>query len=145
MTGLEYLQAVMAGKRPGGSLPALLSIRLVEARHGEVRFEGVPEARFTNPAGTIHGGWTASLLDSAAALAAYSTLPAGKTSTTVDLHMHCLRPILPDAGKLIGEGSVINAGRTLILVEARVLDEAGRLLAHATSTCMVLDVKERTR
>ena len=82
---------------------------------------------------------------SAAALAAYSTLPEGKTSTTVDLHMHCLRPIMPGAGTLVGDGSVINAGRTLILAEARVLDEAGRLLAHATSTCMVLEVKERSR
>lgn len=145
MTGLEYLHAIIAGKRPGGALPTLLGIRLVEARHGAVRFEGVPDARFTNPAGSIHGGWTASLLDSAAALAAYSTLPAGKTSTTADLHMHCLRPIMPDAGTLVGEGSVINAGRTLILAEARVLDQAGRLLAHATSTCMVLDIKERSR
>ncbi len=145
MTALEYLQAVIAGTRPPAGLPALLSIRLVEARHGAVRFEGIPEVRYTNPVGTIHGGWTATMLDSAAALAAYSTLPAGKTSTTVDLHMHCLRPIMPDAGLLIGEGSVINAGRTLILAEARILDAAGRLLAHATSTCMVLDIKERPR
>lgn len=145
MTGLDYLRAIIAGRLPPAAMTAHLSIRLVEARHGAVRFEGMPDAAYTNPAGTIHGGWTASLLDSAAALAAYSTMPAGKTSTTVDLHMHCLRPIMPDAGMLTGEGNVINAGRTLILTESRVLDAAGRLLAHATSTCMVLDVRERSR
>lgn len=145
MTGLEILQAIIAGRRPPAGLPALLSIRLMEARHGEVRFEGMPDVRYTNPVGTIHGGWTATLLDSAAALAAYSTVSEGKTSTTVDLHMHCLRPIMPDAGMLIGEGSVINAGRTLILTQSRILDAAGRLLAHATSTCMILDIKEHAR
>ncbi len=145
MTGLEYLHAMIAGKRPDAPLATLLSIRLVEARHGHVRFEGMADERYTNPAGTIHGGWTASLLDSAAALAAFSTLPAGKTSTTADLHMHCLRPIMPDGGIVTGEGSVINAGRTLILAQSRVLDAAGRLLAHATSTCVVLDLKERSR
>jgi uncharacterized protein (TIGR00369 family) len=145
VTGLDYLQAMVAGKRPGAPLASLLSIRLVEARHGYVRLEGVAEERYTNPAGTIHGGWTATLLDSAAALAAYSTLPAGKTSTTADLHLHCLRPIAPDGGVLTGEGSVIHAGRTLILAQSRVVDGTGRLLAHATSTCMVLDLKERSR
>ena len=143
MTGLEYLEAAIAGKRPRGPLEELLSMRILAARHGEVRFEGVSDARYTNSAGVVHGGWIASLLDSAAALAAYSTLPAGKTSITVDLHMHCLRPIMPDAGRLICEGRVINTGRTLILTQSQVLDAAGRLLAHATSTCMVLDRKLR--
>lgn len=145
MTGLEYLQAMIAGKRPEPAMTALLDIRLVAAAHGEVHFEGTTSARFANPSGTVHGGWTAGMLDSAAALAAFSTLPAGKTSTTVDLHMHCLRPIAPDAGLLFGEGRVINAGRTLILAESRVLDGAGRLLAHATSTCMVLERKDTLR
>lgn len=139
MTGLEYLQAMIAGKRPEPAMAELLNIRLISAEPGRVRFEGRTSERFTNPSGTIHGGWTAGLLDSAAALAAFSTLPDGKTSTTVDLHMHCLRPISPNAGLLFGEGQVINAGRTLILAESRVLDGGGRLLAHATSTCMVLE------
>ena len=145
MTGVEYLRAMIAGERPMAEMMHLLSMRIVAAEEGMVRFEGMPAQRYTNPAGVLHGGWMASLLDSTAALTAYSTLPADKVVTTVDVHLHCLRPVLPDRGKVICEGSVINNGRSLILVDARARDSDGRLLGYATSTCMVLDYAKLPR
>ena len=111
----------------------------VEATRGRVVFTLEPAEWHLNPLGTVHGGVLATLLDTCAACALHSTLPGGTGYTTVDITVKYLRPVTVATGTIRGEGVVINAGRRTALTEARAFDSAGRLMAHATSTCLLLD------
>lgn len=115
-----------------------LTYELVEVGDGLAVFEGQTGPHLLNPAGTVHGGWALALIDSATACAAHSTLPAGIGYTTLSTTGNLTRPILVDTGRVRCEGRVINAGRQIITTEATVRDDGGRLLAHGTSTVMVL-------
>lgn len=115
-----------------------LTYELVEVGDGLAVFEGQTGPHLLNPAGTVHGGWALALIDSATACAAHSTLPAGVGYTTLSITGNLTRPILVDTGRVRCEGRVINAGRQIITTEATVRDAGGRLLAHGTSTVMVL-------
>jgi uncharacterized protein (TIGR00369 family) len=115
-----------------------LTYELVEVGDGLAVFEGQTGPHLLNPAGTVHGGWALALIDSATACAAHSTLPAGIGYTTLSTTGNLTRPILVDTGRVRCEGRVINAGRQIITTEATVRDAGGRLLAHGTSTVMVL-------
>ncbi|QQQ20128.1 PaaI family thioesterase [Brevundimonas vitis] len=115
-----------------------LTYGLVEVGDGMAVFEGQTGPHLLNPAGTVHGGWALALIDSATACAAHSTLPAGVGYTTLSTTGNLTRPILVDTGRVRCEGRVINAGRQIITTEATVRDTGGRLLAHGTSTVMVL-------
>ena len=100
-------------------------------------FEGLPEFRHYNPIGTVHGGFAATLLDSALGCAIFSTLAKGEAWTTLELKLNLVRPISKDTGPVRAEGRIIHRGRTVATSEGTVKDRAGKLYAHATTTCMV--------
>ncbi|HEV2570552.1 MAG TPA: PaaI family thioesterase [Beijerinckiaceae bacterium] len=139
--GLDLLKDMIAGKIPGPPIAHTLNFTLVEVENGQVVFEGEPQFSFYNPLGTVHGGWTATLLDSAMACAVHSTLAAGQGYTTLEFKLNCVRPITKDTGLVRCEGKVINVGRTIATSEGRLIDSKGRLLAHGTETCLIFSAK----
>jgi uncharacterized protein (TIGR00369 family) len=126
------------GRHPSPPFAASTGIRIVEVAEGRVVFVGTPTDGFFNPLGTIHGGWTAGILDSAMGCAVHSTLAAGQGYTTVEMKLNYVRPILPSAGQLRCEATVIHRGGTLATSDGRLFDASGKLLAHGTETCMIL-------
>ena len=139
-TGLEFLKAMVAGKVPQAPMAATLGFRLVEAAQGHAVFEGTPEFRLYNPIGTVHGGFHASLLDSALGCAIFSTLAKGETWTTLELKINFVRAMSKDTGPVRAEGRLIHRGRTVATSEGTLKDRAGKLYAHATTTCMIFPV-----
>jgi len=141
MTGLEFLRALRDGRHPAPPFAEATDMRIVEAEHGRVVFEGNPSSRFYNPLGTVHGGWTSTLLDSAMGCAVQSVLPAGQIFTTVDMTVSFVRPVFAKTGKLRCEGTIVHAGARIATAEGRVWDDKGVLVAHGTETCMILKTK----
>ncbi|MET4642179.1 PaaI family thioesterase [Streptomyces sp. NPDC058232] len=137
-TGLQFLREIATGRLPSAPIAATLDFTLDEAEHGRVVFSLVPGEEHYNPIGSVHGGVYATLLDSAAGCAVQSTLPSGMGYTSLDLTVKFLRPVSVDTGRIRAVGTVTSSGRRTALAEARLLDEKDRLLAHATSTCMLL-------
>ena len=140
VSGLELLRAIGSGALARPPVMQTMAITPVEAEPGRVVFTLDPAEWHLNPLGTVHGGVLATLLDTCAACALHSTLPAGTGYTTVDLSVKYLRPVTVETGTVRGEGSVLASGRRTALTEARAFDGQGRLLAHATSTCLILDL-----
>ena len=140
--GLEFLKAMVAGKVPQPPMAATLGFRLVEVAQGRAVFEGVPEFRLYNPIGTVHGGFAASLLDSALGCAIFSTLAKGEAWTTLELKLNFVRPLIQDTGPVRAEGRIIHRGRTVATSEGTLKDRAGKLYAHATTTCMIFPAKD---
>ena len=137
-TGLDQMRALMDGELPPPPIAELMDFRPVTVEEGRVVFAGTPGRQHYNPIGTVHGGVLATLLDSATGCAVHSTLPAGTGYTSLDLSVRFLRPVSVGSGTLRCTGEVLNAGRRTALAEARLTDAAGKLLAHATSTCLLL-------
>ena len=138
MNGREVLQAIVDGRLPQPPISQALDFWLVEVGDGFAAFEGEPSSRLLNPMGSVHGGWPLTLIDSATGCAANSLLPAGVGYTTVETKGNFSRPIKPDTGRVRVEGRVVSQGRQIITAEARVLATDGRVLAHGTSTLLVL-------
>lgn len=138
MTGKEFLQAVIDGRLPQPSIGQTLSFWIVEVGDGFAAFEGDPGAQLLNPMGVVHGGWALTLIDSATGCAAHSLLPAGVSSTSVETKANFSRPIRPDTGRVRAEGRVISQGRQIISAQAQLFGADGRVLAHGTSTIIVL-------
>ncbi len=138
MSGKQVLQAIVAGSLPQPPIAAALDFWLVEVGDGFAVFEGEPGPRLLNPMGTVHGGWALTLIDSATGCAASSLLPPGTGYTTLETKGNFSRPIKSDTGRVRAEGRVISQGRQIITAEARVLAADGRVLAHGTSTLLVL-------
>ncbi|MFF7969842.1 hotdog fold thioesterase [Streptomyces sp. NPDC007905] len=139
-SGLEFLQELVAGRLPVPPVGATVGFSLEEVEQGRAVFSLVPGEEHYNPIGSVHGGIYATLLDSAAGCAVQSTLPPGMGYTSLDITVKFLRPITVDTGKVRAVGSVLSSGRRTALAEADLYDEADRLLAHATSTCMLFAV-----
>ena len=138
MTGREFMQALIDGKLPPPSIAETLSFRLVEVGDGYAVFEGETGPHLLNPLGTVHGGWVLTLIDSATGCAAHSMLPAGFGIATIETKANFTRPIYKDTGGVRTEARVVVRGRQIVTAEARVLDSDGRVLAHGTSTVMVV-------
>ena len=136
--GLEFLAAMGSGALPTPPIMSTLGITGMEVERGRVAFGLEPAEWHYNPIGTVHGGVLATLLDSATGCAVHSTLPAGTGYTSLDLSVRFLRPVSVSSGTLRCTGEVLNAGRRTALAEARLTDAAGKLLAHATSTCLLI-------
>jgi uncharacterized protein (TIGR00369 family) len=136
-TGLEYLQRMIAGDVPGVPIGDTLGFRVTEVEKGRLVLEGKPDQRSYNIVGTVHGGWAASILDSAMALSALSTLDEKTGFTTLDIRINYLRPITMETGELRAEGRVIQGGRKMAYCEGKLTDPAGKLLAHGTGTCLI--------
>lgn len=138
LTGLEQLRAMMRGEGPPATIGLTLDFRLTEVAEGRAVFVGRPGAGHLNPMGGVHGGWIATLLDSAAGCACHSTLAPGESYVSAEIKASFLRGLRADSGEVRVEGTVLHRGRRMALTEARMTDAQGRLVAHATSTCMIL-------
>jgi uncharacterized protein (TIGR00369 family) len=135
--GLRALRARFASGTPIG-VAELLGMRPARVEPGLVAFDCDASPRFANPMGGVHGGIIATLLDSALGCAVQSVLPEATGYTTLSLEVKYLRPVTVDAGRLTATGTIVHAGRRQATAEATLTDEAGRLLATATTTCLVL-------
>ncbi|GEC08015.1 phenylacetic acid degradation protein [Streptomyces spinoverrucosus] len=142
-SGLEFLRDVLAGRLPAPPIAATLNFTLDEVESGRAVFTMEPGEEHYNPIGSVHGGVYATLLDSAAGCAVQSVLPAGMGYTSLDLNLKFLRPITVDTGKVRAVGTVLNQGRRTALAQAELFDTTDRLLAHATSSCMLFPVPAR--
>jgi uncharacterized protein (TIGR00369 family) len=142
-SGLSFLQGLIQRRHPAPPFAKSTGIHLVEAEENRAVFKGVPSDGFFNPLGTIHGGWTSAILDSAMACAVHTTLKAGQGYTTVEMKLNFVRPVLPELGEVTCEGIVVHRGGTLATAEGKLFDSKGRLLAHGTETCMVFDAAAR--
>lgn len=139
-SGREILQAMMAGQLPYPPMNETLNMMLLEVGEGYAVFQGIPLLQHYNPLGTVHGGWFATLLDSALGCAVQTTLPAGRSYTTAGLNINMVRPASQKTGPLRATGRLIHAGGRVATAQARIEDEQGKLYAHATTTCFLFDV-----
>jgi uncharacterized protein (TIGR00369 family) len=128
-SGLAIFQAMIAGDIPAPPITETLDFMLVEAEHGRVVFQGRPSFAHYNPMGTVHGGWTATLLDSALGCAVQSVLPAGKAYTTAELKVPFVR----------AESRIIHAGGRMATADAQLTGSDGKLYAHGSTTCFIFD------
>jgi uncharacterized protein (TIGR00369 family) len=137
MSGLEFVQGLASGALPLNTIARTLGYDVTEAERGRVVIALVPTDAHLNPAGTVHGGLTATLLDSCMGLAVQSVLDKGTAQTTLEFKISLLRPITPETGPILAEGKVLNCGRRVGTAEGWVTDARGRLLAHGTTTCLI--------
>jgi uncharacterized protein (TIGR00369 family) len=141
LSGRELLQAIIDGKLPQAPISKALSFWIVEVGEGFAAFEGDAGAHLLNPAGGVHGGWALTLIDSATGCAGHSLLPAGAGYTTIETKGNFVRPITKDAGRVRCEGRIVSPGRQIMTAEARVTGPDGKVLAHGTSTLLVIAPK----
>ncbi|MEU5765078.1 PaaI family thioesterase [Streptomyces asoensis] len=140
MAGIDFLRELRAGRLPGPPIGHLVDFALDEVEPGRAVFSLTPGEEHYNPIGSVHGGVFATLLDSAAGCAVQSTLPQGMAYTSLDLTVKFLRRITAETGTVRAIGTVVNSGRRTALAEARLVDAKDRLLAHATSSCLLFPV-----
>lgn len=143
LSGLEFLQGIADGRFPPPPIAALLSFRPEEVESGRAVFVSTPNCGLYNPIGSVHGGYAATLLDSCMACAVHSKLKAGQGYTTVELKVNFVRPLSAETGPVRAEGKVIHVGRQIATAEGRLTDARGRLLAHATTTCLIFSLPQR--
>jgi uncharacterized protein (TIGR00369 family) len=139
MSGLEFVQGIAGGALPLNTIAHTLGYDVVEAEKGRVVITLAPTGAHLNPWGTVHGGLTATILDSCMGLAIQSTLEKGFGSTTLEFKISLVRAITQDTGEIRAEGKVLNGGRRIGTAEGRVTDRSGRLLAHGTTTCLIFE------
>ena len=137
MSGLEFVQGLADGSLPLNTIAQTLGYDIVEAGNGRVVITAEPGDVHLNPAGTVHGGLAATLLDSCMGLAIRSTLDKGANSTTLEFKISFVRPITLQTGLITAEGTVMSRGRRVGTAEGRVTDGQGRLLVHGTTTCLI--------
>jgi uncharacterized protein (TIGR00369 family) len=137
LSGLEFVQGLASGTLPLNTIAETLGYDVAEAENGRVVVTIVPTDAHLNPAGTVHGGLTATLLDSCMGLALQSTLERAVSQTTLEFKISLVRPITPETGAVRAVGVVLNRGRRIGTAEGRVTDGEGRLLAHGTTTCLI--------
>jgi uncharacterized protein (TIGR00369 family) len=144
MSGLDFVRAIFARQLPEPPIMQTVEPFDCSAEPGEVVIHSVPDLRHYNPIGSVHGGYAAILLDSAMGLAVQSTLPAGTGYTTLEFKISFVRGMSQDTGAVRTEGRALNVGRRVATAEARITDAKGRLLAHATTTCLVFEIPKGT-
>jgi uncharacterized protein (TIGR00369 family) len=143
MAGIDFVRAIFAGRLPAP--PILQTIQPFDssAEPGVVAMHSIPAFRHYNPIGSVHGGYAATLLDSAMGLAVHTMLPAGTGYTTLEFKISFIRGMTEDTGPVRTEGKTLNVGRRAATAEARITDAKGRLLAHATTTCLVFEIPKQ--
>jgi uncharacterized protein (TIGR00369 family) len=140
MAGINFIRAIFEGRLPAPPIMQNIEPFDYSAEPGVVTFYSVPGFRHYNPIGSVHGGYAATLLDSAMGLAVHSMLPAGTGYTTLEFKISFIRGMTKDTGVVRSEGRTLNVGRRAATAEARITDAKGRLLAHATTTCLVFEI-----
>jgi uncharacterized protein (TIGR00369 family) len=138
MTGIEFLIALRDGHLVRPPFSETTDIVPIEIEPGRLVFEGTPSERFYNPMGVVHGGWIATLLDTAMACAIQSTLSAGQTYTTLELKTNFVRPVFAATGALRCEGIALSVGGRIASSEGKIFDKEGNLVAHGTETCLIM-------
>jgi uncharacterized protein (TIGR00369 family) len=139
-TGLEIMQAMLAGDLPYPHITETLDFALVEVALGSATFQGTPQLKHYNPLGSVHGGWFATMLDSAVGCAVHTMMPVGRGYTTAELSVNIVRAVSEKTGPLRAIGTVIHCGRQLATAEGRLVGPDGKLYAHATTTCLVFEL-----
>lgn len=137
-SGLEFLRGMIDGRFPAPPIAQTLGFLLVEVGPGRALFEGRSSPSLLNPLGMVHGGWALTLIDSAAGCALHTELEAGIGYTTIETKVNFVRPIAPDGGLVRCEGRVLSRGRQIATAEASLESAEGKLLAHGTSTLIIL-------
>jgi uncharacterized protein (TIGR00369 family) len=137
LSGLEFVQGLASGTLPLNMMAQTLGYDIVEVSKGRVAAVAEPHVRHLNPAGGVHGGLAATLLDSCMGLAVQSMLDKGSAQTTLEFKISFVRPITPQTGSIRAEGKVINCGRRVGTAEGTLRDKDGRILAHGTTTCLI--------
>lgn len=140
-TGLEVLAAMLEGQIPPAPIASTLDFLLLRVAAGEAVFQGRPGRSHYNPLGSVHGGWFATLLDSAMGCAVHTTLAAGQGYTTLELKLNIVRALSERVPVVRAEGRVVHGGRQVATAEGRLVGHDGRLYAHATTTCLVFDAR----
>ncbi len=142
-TGRDLLQAIIDGRLPQPPICKTLTFWLAEVSDGFAAFEGEAGAHLLNPLGVVHGGWALTLIDSATGCAAQSLLPVDTAYTTVETKANFCKAIKHDPGRVRAESTAVSRGRQVITCESKILDSTGRILAHGTSTLLVLQGPRR--
>ena len=142
MNGLEFLQGICDGSLAQAPIANPMSFKMTEVSEGAAVFEGTPTCDLYNPIGSVHGGWYGTLLDSCMACAVQSTLERGSGFTTVEYSINLVRAIYEDTGLVRAEGRLVHRGRRMATADGRLLDKNGKLLAHGTTTCMIISLPE---
>lgn len=142
-TGMEIMNAMLAGELPYPHIAETLDFSLIEVEPGKAVFQGTPQLKHYNPLGTVHGGWYATLLDSAVGCAVHTMMPAGRAYTTAELSLNIVRAASHKTGPLRAIGTVVHCGRQLATAEGRIVGPDGKLYAHATTTCLVFEAPEQ--
>jgi uncharacterized protein (TIGR00369 family) len=139
-TGLETIEAMLRGEIPYPYISDTMDFGIVQVAYGEVVFQGVPQLMHYNPLGSVHGGWYATLLDSAVGCAVHTMMPSGRSYTTAELSVNIVRAASAKTGPLRAIGKVIHCGRQLATAEGKIVGPDGKLYAHATTTCLVFEL-----
>ena len=140
LTGLEHMQRLLSGDFPPPPISETMDFALVRVEFGRAIFQGRPSAKLLNPMGTVHGGWYATLLDSAVGCAVHTALPIGRAYTTLELKMNIVRSISLKVPLVRAEGYTVHVGRQVATAEGRLFGADGTLYAHASTTCLVFEV-----
>jgi uncharacterized protein (TIGR00369 family) len=143
MAGLDFLRAIRDGLLPPPPIASLLGFAATELERGYVVFEGTPDESVYNPIGTVHGGLVCTMADTVAACAVHTTLEAGVGYTSIDLNVSYTRPVTRDSGRLRAIGTVVKPGRRVAFSRAEILDGAGKVVATATSSCLIMPADSR--
>ena len=144
MAGIDFVRAIFDGKLPAPPIMQTVEPFDSTAEPGVVVMHSIPGFRHYNPIGSVHGGYAATLLDSAMGLAVHTALPAGTGYTTLEFKISFIKGMTKDSGAVRTEGRTLNVGRRAATAEARMTDSRGRLLAHATTTCLVFEIPKGT-
>lgn len=139
MSGLEFVQGLVDGTLPLNTIAEILAYDVTEVERGRVAITCEPNGSHLNPAGTVHGGLSATLLDSCMGLAIRSMQEKGVSSTTLEFKISLVRSVTPETGLIKAEGRVISRGRRVGTAEGRLTDAQGRVLAHGTTTCLIFE------
>ena len=141
LTGLQVMQGMLRGELPHAHIGDTMDFFFISVDLGEVVLQGTPQTKHLNPIGTVHGGWYATLLDSAVGCAVHTMMPPGRGYTTAELSVNLVRaaPVGKEPLRVIGK--VLHCGKQLATAEGRIVDAAGKLYAHATTTCLVFEMK----
>jgi uncharacterized protein (TIGR00369 family) len=142
MAGIDFVRAIFSGRLPEPPIMQTVDPFDCTAEPGVVVIHAIPGFRHYNPIGSVHGGYAATLLDSAMGLAVHSMLPAGTGYTTLEFKLSFIRGMSKDSGTVRTEGRTLHVGRRTATAEARITDAKGRLLAHGTTTCLVFEIPQ---
>ena len=145
VSGLEFLQRIVRGELPAPPFARLLNFDLVEVSEGHAVFAVDPEEYHYNPIGVVHGGLAATLLDSAMGCAVHSKLPPGAGYTTLEIKVNFIRAMTGETGRVRCEAKIVHSGARTATAEGRIVDEAGKLYAHGTTTCLILSHEKAQR